>query len=430
MDQKSNQKSNKKTKKRKKIKNTFDVFNARGKELTHIHRWNGWFAMLLSLLYIAEKYNNAAYVVLTNIVGTAQDIIYQYADEKEENVAFNFDEKPPTYHSVTYELHLYGLRLGRIPWLDKDFNNKDDYINHFDKKDYLTLIIEICISEFVYAVQTKKDVEVIILPVSFQDVDETSGSHSNYILYRPALNRVEWFEPHGSCYMRELNNPQTIFLHHLFERLVSEMNKNEILRLQQTKPIEFVSADALCPFEDGFQSLECYSDLPDVNDGYCNLWGQLYIYIVLHYPDTPGEKIFEKVFKGIKKNASTYNYFRHVAEGFTDFLNEKILKHHNVTLDELVDDTFTSAAKTSVKRELLRTLNKLQNHEHEHGKLLLSEATSSSSIYTDKSSTPLPLHLPNPLSNPLPDPSVKPLKKRKKKTSASSTRKKRNNQKK
>ena len=423
MDKKSNQK----TKKRKKIKNMFDVFNARGKEFAHIHRWNGWFAMLLSLLYIAEKYNNTAYVVLTNIVGVAQDIIYQYADEKEENVVFNFDEKPPTYHSITYELHLYGLRLGRIPWLDKDFK-KGDYINHFDKKDYLTLIIEICISEFVYAVQTKKDVEVIILPVSFQEmikVDEldeihgSHGSHSNYILYRPALNRVEWFEPHGSCYMREANNPQTIFLHHLFERLVSEMNKNEILRLRQAKDIEFVSADALCPFEDGFQSLECYSDLPDVNDGYCNLWGQLYIYIVLHYPDTPGEKIFEKVFKGIKKNASTYNYFRHVAEGFTDFLNEKILKHHNVTLDQLVDDTFTSTAKTSVKRELLRTLNNLQNHEHEHGKLLLSEATSSSSIYTDKSSTPLPL--PNPLPNPL--------KKRKKKTSASSTRKKRNSKK-
>jgi hypothetical protein len=282
-----------------------------------------------------------------------------------------------------------------------------------------------CISEFVHAIQTKKNVEVIILPVSFQEMvsfqedDETGshGSHSNYILYRPKLNRLEWFEPHGSCYMRELNNPQTIFLHHLFERLVSEMNKNEILR--QAKPIEFVSANALCSFEDGFQSLECYSDLPDVNDGYCNLWGQLYIYIVLHYPDTPGEKIFEKVFKGIKKNASTYNYFRHVAEGFTDFLNEKILKHHNVTLDQLVDDTFTSAAKTSVKRELLRTLNKLQNHEH--GNLLLSEATSSSSIYTDKSSTPLPLL--NPLSN-------NPLKKRKRKNlTASSTRKKRNSKK-
>jgi hypothetical protein len=110
------------------------------------------------------------------------------------------------------------------------------------------------------------------------------------------------------------------------------------------------------------------------------------------------------------------------------------LKHHNVTLDQLVDDTFTSAAKTSVKRELLRTLNKLQNHEHDHGKLLLSEATSSSSIYTDKSSTPLsdPLLLdPLPLPpDPLPpDPSIKPLNKRKKKTSASSTRKKRNSKK-
>ena len=398
----------------------FDEFKIRGEELEYIHRWNGWFAMLLSLLYISEKYNNTAYVVLTNIVGAAQDIIYQYADEKEENVVFNFDEKPPTYNSITYELHLYGLRLGRIPWLDKDFKKEGDYINHFDKKDYITLIIEMCISEFVYAVRTKKNVEVIILPVSFQEAvsfQETSGSHSNYIIYRPALHRVEWFEPHGSCYMREANNPQTIFLHHLFETLVSEMNKNEFLR--QTKPIEFISADVLCPFEDGFQSLECYSDLPDVNDGYCNLWGQLYIYIILHYPNTPGEKIFEKVFKDIKKNASTYNYFRHVAEGFTDFLNEKILKHHNVTLDQLVDDTFTSAAKTSVKRELLLALNNLQNHENEHGRLL-AESTSSSSIYTDKSSTPLsnplPLHLSNPLS--------KPLKKRKKKTLISSTRKK------
>ena len=406
-------KTNKKTKKTKKIKNMFDAYNARGKELKHINRWNGWLSILLCLLYIAEKSNNS-YVVLTNIVGIAHDVIYQYADEKEENVVFNFHEKAPITYSVTYELHLYGLRLGRIPWQDKDFNKKDDYINHFDKKDYLTLIIEICISEFVYAVQTKKEVEVIILPVSFQEIGETHGSHSNYILYRPKLHRVEWFEPHGSCYMREANNPQTIFLHHLFETLVSEMNKNEFLR--QSKNIEFISADMLCPFEDGFQSLECYSDLPDMNDGYCNLWGQLYIYIILHYPDTPGEKIFNKVFKDIKKDASTYNYFRHVAEGFTDFLNEKIFKHHNVTLDQLVDDTYTSTEKTNVKRELLIALNNLQNHEN--GKLLLSEASSSFSIYTDKSSTPLVNQ--NPLVNPL---------KKRKKHLISSTRKKRNKKK-
>jgi hypothetical protein len=225
-----------KNKIKKKIKNMFDAFNARGKELEHIHRWNGWLSTLLSLLYIAEK-SSRAYVVLTNIVGAAQDIIYQYADEKEEKVIFNFDEKPPTIvHSVTYELHLYGLRLGRIPWIDKDFNKKDEYINHFDQNDYLTLIVEMCISEFVYAIQTKKDVEVIVLPVSFQEmvkVDEldesgSHGSHSNYILYRPALHRLEWFEPHGSCYMREANNPQTIFLHHLFVYNLSYIYTNPI----------------------------------------------------------------------------------------------------------------------------------------------------------------------------------------------------------
>jgi len=175
------------------------------------------------------------------------------------------------------------------------------------------------------------DTKIIIIPV--QLIFDNEGGHANLLIYRKNLNQIEHFEPHGKNFSRKQEN---------INKIIEKWMKYFVLvinaRLQVIKKpqIKFIESSEVCPYIDGFQNLEAWSNLTKIAGvepgGYCSAWSMFFTELCLKNPEIPSSTLINYVFNTLElmDNMEKRNYLKNVIRGYSVFVNEKIKKYFSV----------------------------------------------------------------------------------------------------
>ena len=175
------------------------------------------------------------------------------------------------------------------------------------------------------------DTKIIIIPV--QLIFDNGGGHANVLIYRKNLNQIEHFEPHGQNFSKKQEN---------INKIIEKWMKYFVLvinaRLQVIKKpqIKFIESSEVCPYIDGLQNLEGFSDLIKIVNvepgGYCAAWSLFFTELCLKNPEIPSSTLINYIFNTLQSMSNTEkkNYLKNVIRGYSVFINEKIDKYFSV----------------------------------------------------------------------------------------------------
>jgi hypothetical protein len=175
------------------------------------------------------------------------------------------------------------------------------------------------------------DTKIIIIPV--QLIFDNGGGHANVLIYRKNLNQIEHFEPHGEKFSKKQEN---------INKIIEKWMKYFVLvinaRLQVIKKpqIKFIESSEVCPYIDGLQNLESFSDLIKIVDvepgGYCAAWSLFFTELCLKNPETSSSALMNDIFNTLQlmDKIEKRNYLKNVIRGYSVFINEKIDKYFSV----------------------------------------------------------------------------------------------------
>jgi len=155
--------------------------------------------------------------------------------------------------------------------------------------------------------------------------DKYYSGHANLLIYRPNERTLEWFEPHGECFMLNKNHHVTIQVKDLVTRFSKKLGANLIEPYQISK-------------SHGLQVQECKSVIPANSPGYCALWCFFFMEMMLTFPDYSATQI---------NNAITINFnhpdqFRELMLSYSNKLSNILEKYHHITLNEVINEIHKS----------------------------------------------------------------------------------------
>jgi hypothetical protein len=138
------------------------------------------------------------------------------------------------------------------------------------------------------------DVDVICIPFSFFFIDSSGEpvGHANMLIYRPKLNTLEHFEPHGKTFWYNYDNMSDIIRNGL----------EKLWQKQLTKwigKVEYIPSGFVCPTYDGLGP-QAISE-----GGLCTIWSCFIAEFVLMNPTLTTPYIMMNVM-GIINNDKTY----------------------------------------------------------------------------------------------------------------------------
>jgi hypothetical protein len=175
------------------------------------------------------------------------------------------------------------------------------------------------------------DTKIIIIPV--QLIFDDGGAHANLLIYRKNLNQIEHFEPHGKNFSRKQENINKI-IEKWMKYFVLVINAR--LLVIKKPQIKFIESSEVCPYIDGFQNLEAWSNLTKIAGvepgGYCSAWSMFFTELCLKNPEIPSSTLINYVFNTLElmDNMEKRNYLKSVIRGYSVFVNEKIDKYFSV----------------------------------------------------------------------------------------------------
>lgn len=195
----------------------------------------------------------------------------------------------------------------------------------------------------------------IIIPVTMRCSAECS--HANVLIYRPMLNEIEHFEPHGSRFTHLTNKKNevdvelAVFIHRLNTHLVEE----------GFPAVRFIPAHIVCPriFE-GFQlesSVEHIFVLNGIENnefgeietgGYCLAWCMFFTELVLKNPTISSAQLTKAALHMGSRNRMDFaRYLKNVIRGYVNFISNKIEKYFTVLFGQKIT--------VSLLRDIMRT---------------------------------------------------------------------------
>ena len=194
-----------------------------------------------------------------------------------------------------------------------------------DQLDSLSKILVDCI--------TNLDTKIIIVPVQLRFSD--GGAHANVLIYRKNLNQIEHFEPHGRKFSRNEGDVENKIIEKWINLFVLKINAR--LQLIKEPQIKLIESSEVCPYIDGLQNLEGWSNLAIIAGveppGYCVAWSMFFTELCLKNPEIPSSLLMNYIFEFLRDNMSTAeknNYLKSVIRGYSVFINQKINKYFSV----------------------------------------------------------------------------------------------------
>ena len=194
-----------------------------------------------------------------------------------------------------------------------------------DQFDSLSKILVDCI--------TNLETKIIIVPVQLRFSD--GGAHANVLIYRKNLNQIEHFEPHGQKFSRKQDDVNNKIIEKWMKLFVLKINSR--LQLIKQPSIKLIESSEVCPYIDGLQNLESWSNLINVAGveppGYCVAWSMFFTELSLKNPEIPSSLLMNYVFQILQDNMSSMeknNYLKSVIRGYSVFINQKINKYFSV----------------------------------------------------------------------------------------------------
>ena len=224
------------------------------------------------------------------------------------------------------------------------------------------------------------------------------GAHSNVIIIRPELNLIEYFEPHGKFLDVEVEAgfknkngsikylPTEMILSRFFNIFLQTCN--EEFQKNNIEQYTGLFANSTCPYDDGLQAAECQSEIERIESiedgGYCQLWSFFIVHMVLLNPSRAIADIYRiiySIFRFKGGNKLKNDYLRHIAYGYSRFINDIMVEYFSKYLD--MNNKFTLEYikllhDNDNKSEFLRLRKNLKDFVHIHGDLLMEKDVYSS----------------------------------------------------
>ena len=290
---------------------------------------------------------------ITEFIGTTttEAMFYLYLLKKYKSPCFLIEA------TTGYFWEILGINLKIREFYSED---ESDFINEYLERLAVKLVN--CINN---------DVNIIIIPLglTLYFSDGTEDGHANVLIYRKQFNHIEHFEPHGktgSFGNEKLNSSIDLFLRLFVEYVNVELFKhNTPEQMQDLKPIELIESSQVCPYINGFQSVEEESAILKIVDvepgGYCAAWSMFFTELCLKNPQMTSSQIIESVFSTAWFKMSTEDYFRHIIRGYTTFINEKISTYFSFLFDKKINiadiEKMDHIKQTKLKDELKIIIN-------------------------------------------------------------------------
>jgi hypothetical protein len=214
----------------------------------------------------------------------------------------------------------------KTEFLKKDHYGTLVFVNNIDPEE--TNILNMndiynSINEFKKIYKKNNKNRFFILPIG---LFTNNWGHSNLVIIDFKKNRCEYFEPHGSIYMKGIKNIKNIKNINLNNPIY---NNDYIVRvnclLYITKLCAKLKIKLILPDKfmntNSFQALELYDKLElkaefqkgDLR-GYCQSWSLWYLSLRLKYPDASPKKLVSNAEKIIKDKYSYVNFIRNYSK--------------------------------------------------------------------------------------------------------------------
>jgi len=245
----------------------------------------------------------------------------------------------------------------------------DIYLTH-DTEDFIIEKIISCVEKIKHCLnliiskpkKTTHEMNTDIIAIPF-GLHLEEGGHRNLLVYRTTTNppMLEWFEPHGKCFMLDPNNRNAIKINNIVDDF------HRILSSDLNTKIKLVKPEITCPLDLGVQAIEekCQS-LPDNSGGgYCALWSLFFLENVLKFKDMTvmelNQSLLEKYHTPVKLRKLMFSYSKK--------LSNVLEKQTNMKLNEIIEN---NGLLYRLDRHLIEK-NKLSNITNKEKELLVDQ---------------------------------------------------------
>jgi hypothetical protein len=182
----------------------------------------------------------------------------------------------------------------------------------------------------------KKDLTSIVIPLYLK---MSKGGHANLLIYRKKNNVIEHFEPRGSGFF--YNAP---IIHKLINYKLNEFISILNKELPKKSQVQIVKANEVCPFFEGFQSLENKSNVKKLEiqgPGYCAAWSMFFTELALKNPTISSNELILIVYEKLNKlsQENKYNYMRNIILGYVNLIHNKIEKYYSIIFGKNITGT-------------------------------------------------------------------------------------------
>ena len=262
------------------------------------------FQILVSLLRLKEIHNNFDIIIRKKKNVKYTELLYYYFKEL-------FDKEENTFKTQLVKNYFFCLLIfvNNIDPEETNILNMNDIYNS--------------INEFKKIYKKNNKNRFFILPIG---LFTNNGAHSNLIIVDFKKNRCEYFEPHGSLYMKgikniknikniNLNNP--IYNNDYIVRVNCLLYITKLcakLKIKLILPDKFMNTNSFQALEE-IDKLELKAEFQKGDlGGYCQSWSLWYLSLRLKYPDASPKKLVSHAEKIIKDKYSYVNFIRNYAK--------------------------------------------------------------------------------------------------------------------
>ena len=165
-------------------------------------------------------------------------------------------------------------------------------------------------------VATLKDCMAINSPLII--IPLTLPRHQNMMIYRPTLNSIERFEPHGE-YSAHLSKEQNDKLDANLKKFFQKKDFAPIFKRTGVPEFTYIKPQDLHS-GDGFQTVEVKekhkynaSSKKKVNyQGFCQMWAFFYLELSMKFPTLTGKEVMTKAFEALNAKDGTEKFLKHI----------------------------------------------------------------------------------------------------------------------
>ena len=240
----------------------------------------------------------------------------------------------------SYLFHKYGMKC--LEKRNKTSNMFKLDILSTDETIFSTnrMSLQNCVDSLSHCIMNITPTKLVIFPFNFiiYNGSKPISGHANLFLYRPEINGLEHFEPHGNEFRGLHSSFVNTKLQAIIEQIVSDVNTN----IDRSKHIHLIKSSEICPAKvNGLQALEgksmLSSNLAIEPDGYCAAWSMFFTEVCLKNPTISSKDVFSSIMNHARSKSEILtlsDYLRKLIRGYTVFINNKIGKYFARILDE------------------------------------------------------------------------------------------------